>query len=48
MSRSQHPRHSFVRAEGEAIVPLHVIPYRVEWCISGRHLVGASLSTWQA
>lgn len=36
-----------VRAEGEGRpnVPLHVVPYRVEGCISGRHVVGATLSS---
>ena len=31
--------------EGRLNVPLHVVPYRVEGCISGRHVVGATLAS---
>jgi len=33
------------QTEGRLNVPLHVVPYRVEGCISGRHVVGATLAS---
>jgi hypothetical protein len=43
MSHCQHPSIAVCQGWGSK-VPLHVIPYRVESCISGRHLVGALAS----
>lgn len=40
MSQCQHSRQG-IRANA-VDTPLHVIPYRVELCVAGRHVVGAS------
>ena len=43
-SASVSGRQTVVR-EGRLNVPLHIVPYRVEGCISGRHVVGAALAS---